>query len=52
MPMIDVYAAAGTFPDKHRLAVDPAAALMAIEQVPDIPTLRDEASPLSACGTA
>lgn len=40
MPMIDVYAAAGTFPDKHRLAVDLASALMAIEQVPDIPLFR------------
>jgi phenylpyruvate tautomerase PptA (4-oxalocrotonate tautomerase family) len=40
MPMIDVYAAAGTFPDKQRLAVDLAAALMAIEQVPDIPMFR------------
>jgi hypothetical protein len=27
-------------PDKHRLAVDLAATLMAIEQVPDIPMLR------------
>jgi hypothetical protein len=40
MPMIDVYAAAGTFPDKRRLAVDLAATLMAIEQVPDIPMFR------------
>jgi phenylpyruvate tautomerase PptA (4-oxalocrotonate tautomerase family) len=40
MPMIDVYAAAGTFPDKHQLAVDLAATLMAIEQVPDIPMFR------------
>ena len=31
MPMIDVYAVAGTFPDKHQLAVDLASALMAIE---------------------
>ena len=28
MPMIDVYATAGTFGDKHRLAVDLAAKLM------------------------
>ena len=41
MPMIDVYAAVGTFPDKHQLAVDLASALMAIEQVPDIPMFRE-----------
>jgi len=40
MPMIDVYAAAGTFADKHRLAADLAAAVMAVEQVPDIPMFR------------
>jgi phenylpyruvate tautomerase PptA (4-oxalocrotonate tautomerase family) len=40
MPMIDVYATAGTFADKHKLAADLAAALMAIEQVPDIPMFR------------
>lgn len=40
MPMIDVYAATGTFPDKHELAVELAAAVMAIEQVPDIPMFR------------
>lgn len=40
MPMIDVYAVAGTFPDKRQLAVDLASALMAIEQVPDIPMFR------------
>ena len=38
--MIDVYAAAGTFADTHRLAVDLATAVMAIEQVPDIPMFR------------
>jgi hypothetical protein len=38
--MIDVYAIAGTFPDKHQLTVDLASALMAIEQVPDIPMFR------------
>jgi phenylpyruvate tautomerase PptA (4-oxalocrotonate tautomerase family) len=37
MPMIDVYAAAGTFPDPHRLASDLARTLMTIEGVPDIP---------------
>ena len=40
MPMIDVYATAGTFPDQHRLATSLAAAVMAIEQVPDIPMFR------------
>jgi phenylpyruvate tautomerase PptA (4-oxalocrotonate tautomerase family) len=40
MPMIDVYATAGTFTDKHQLATDLAAALMTIEQVPDIPMFR------------
>ena len=40
MPMIDVYATAGTFGDKHRLATDLAAAVMAVEQVPDIPMFR------------
>lgn len=40
MPMIDVYATAGTFPDKHQLARDLAAALMAVEEVPDIPMFR------------
>lgn len=40
MPMIDVYARSGTFPDRHKLAVDLAATLMAIEGVPDIPMFR------------
>ena len=40
MPMIDVYAAAGTFADEHQLAVDLASALMKVEQVPDIPMFR------------
>jgi phenylpyruvate tautomerase PptA (4-oxalocrotonate tautomerase family) len=40
MPMIDVYATAGTFADKHRLATDLAAAVMTVEQVPDIPMFR------------
>jgi phenylpyruvate tautomerase PptA (4-oxalocrotonate tautomerase family) len=40
MPMIDTYATIGTFPDKHKLAGDLARAVMAIEQVPDIPMLR------------
>ena len=40
MPMIDAYATAGTFADKRRLAQDLAAAVMKIEQVPDIPMFR------------
>jgi phenylpyruvate tautomerase PptA (4-oxalocrotonate tautomerase family) len=40
MPMIDVYATAGTFTDKHQLAADLAAALMAIEKAPDVPMFR------------
>ncbi|HEY6792912.1 MAG TPA: hypothetical protein VI365_36940 [Trebonia sp.] len=40
MPMIDVYAAAGTFADTHQLAVDLASAVMKVEQVPDIPLFR------------
>jgi phenylpyruvate tautomerase PptA (4-oxalocrotonate tautomerase family) len=40
MPMIDVYAAAGTFHDPHQLAVDLARTLMTIEGVPDIPMFR------------
>src|SRR5690242_2630421 len=40
MPMIDVYAAAGTFADKHQLASDLARTLMTIEKVPDIPMFR------------
>jgi phenylpyruvate tautomerase PptA (4-oxalocrotonate tautomerase family) len=38
--MIDVYATAGTFTDKHQLAADLATAVMTIEQVPDIPMFR------------
>lgn len=40
MPMIDVYATAGTFRDHHQLAIDLATALMTIEKVPDIPMFR------------
>ena len=40
MPMIDVYVAAGTFRDPHALAQSLAAALMTVEQVPDIPMFR------------
>jgi len=40
MPMIDAYAAAGTFPDPHTLARDLAKAVMAIERVPDIALFR------------
>ena len=41
MPMIDVYATAGTFANKHDLAQALAAAMMRWEQVPDISFFRD-----------
>ena len=44
MPMIDVYATAGTFANTHQLAVDLATAVMTIEQVPDIPMFRQNAA--------
>ena len=40
MPMIDVYASAGTFGDTKAFAQKLASELMAIEQVPDIPMFR------------
>jgi phenylpyruvate tautomerase PptA (4-oxalocrotonate tautomerase family) len=40
VPMIDVYAPAGTFADPHALASDAAATLMRIEAVPEIPMFR------------
>ena len=40
MPMIDVYAPAGTFSDTSRLAQELATTLMQIEGVPDIPLFR------------
>jgi phenylpyruvate tautomerase PptA (4-oxalocrotonate tautomerase family) len=40
MPMIDVYATAGTFTEPHQLAADLARTLMTIEGVPDIPMFR------------
>ena len=40
MPMIDVYCATGTFPDRHALATDLAAAVKRWEQVPDISLFR------------
>ena len=39
--MIDVYAAEGTFADKHTLAQDLAQAVMRWEQVPEIPLFSD-----------
>ena len=41
MPMIDVYAAEGTFTDKHTLAQNLALAVMRWEQVPEIPLFFD-----------
>jgi phenylpyruvate tautomerase PptA (4-oxalocrotonate tautomerase family) len=40
MPMIDVYATAGTFRSPHDLATELARTLMQIEGVPDIPMFR------------
>lgn len=40
MPMIDIYATAGTFADVHALAQAAAATVKEIEQVPDIPMFR------------
>ncbi len=40
VPMIDVYAAIGTFPDAAQLARDLAAAVVAVEGVPNIPMFR------------
>lgn len=40
MPMIDIYAAAGTFSDVKKLARDAAALAKSVEQVPDIPMFR------------
>jgi phenylpyruvate tautomerase PptA (4-oxalocrotonate tautomerase family) len=41
MPMIDVYAADGTFDDKHTLAQDLASAVMRWERVPDLALFRN-----------
>ena len=40
MPMIDVYAAAGTFSDPKKLTQELASTLMTIEQAPNIPMFR------------
>ena len=40
MPMIDIYAAAGTFPDTAKLARDAATTVMTVEGVPNIPMFR------------
>jgi phenylpyruvate tautomerase PptA (4-oxalocrotonate tautomerase family) len=40
MPMIDVYAPEGIFPDAHALAQRLAETVMRIEEVPDIPMFR------------
>ena len=41
MPMIDIYAPAGTFADTAQLAVDAAKTVMTVEGVPDISMFRD-----------
>ena len=40
MPMIDIYATAGTFSDSRKLAADAAATVKLVEQEPDIPMFR------------
>jgi phenylpyruvate tautomerase PptA (4-oxalocrotonate tautomerase family) len=40
MPMIDIYAVAGTFADPKQLAMDAATTVKTIEGVPDIPMFR------------
>ena len=40
MPMIDIWAAAGTFADSKKLSMDAAALIKSVEQVPDIPMFR------------
>ncbi len=40
MPMIDIYAPAGTFADPHQVATDAATIVKTIEAVPDIPMFR------------
>jgi len=40
MPMIDIYAGAGTFPDTAQLAQDAATTVMTVEGVPNIPMFR------------
>ena len=40
MPMIDIYAVAGTFADIKKLSADAAALVKSVEQVPDIPMFR------------
>lgn len=41
MPMIDVYAASGTFKDRKALAHDLAAAVMRWEKVPELPLFKE-----------
>jgi phenylpyruvate tautomerase PptA (4-oxalocrotonate tautomerase family) len=40
MPMIDIYATAGTFTDVHQLASEAATVVMGVEGVPNIPMFR------------
>ena len=40
MPMIDIYATAGTFSDSRKLAAEAAATVKLVEQEPDIPMFR------------
>ena len=40
MPMIDIFATAGTFTEPHQLAIDAATVVKNVKQVPDIPMFR------------
>jgi enoyl-CoA hydratase/carnithine racemase/phenylpyruvate tautomerase PptA (4-oxalocrotonate tautomerase family) len=46
MPMIDIYATAGTFSDTRKLAADAAAVVKGVENVPDIPMFRQNTAAL------
>jgi phenylpyruvate tautomerase PptA (4-oxalocrotonate tautomerase family) len=41
MPMIDIYATAGTFQNPHAVAQEAAATVMRVEAVPNIPMFRE-----------
>ena len=47
MPMIDIYTAAGTFTDTHKLATAAAALIKAVEGVPDIEMFRKKTAAFS-----
>ena len=52
MPMIDIYAVAGTFADPKQLAIDAATTVKTIEGVPDVGALnRSERGGLGSLGS-